>query len=99
MLMPSQGFFFAYDLRRPYGERIVEMRLNGRAIEPEALYRVAVNNFLASGGDNFSVLTQGSNSADAGLDTDALEAWLKQGAPVPGLGRVDDRTPPGSPAS
>ena len=99
MLMPSRGFFFAYDLSRPYGERIVEMRLNGRAIEPAARYRVAVNNFLASGGDNFSVLAQGAEAADAGLDTDAVEAWLKQGAPVPELGRVDDRTPQDSPAS
>jgi 5'-nucleotidase len=99
MLMPSRGFFFAYDLSHPYGERIVEMRLNGRAIEPAARYRVAVNNFLASGGDNFSVLAQGADAADAGLDTDAVEAWLKQGAPVPGLGRVDDRTPQDSPTS
>ena len=93
MLMPSRGFVFAYDLSRPAGQRIVEMRLNGRRIDPNRRYRVAVNNFLASGGDNFTVLAQGTNTADAGLDLDALEAWLKPGASVPELGRIKDRTP------
>ncbi|MDQ3246548.1 MAG: bifunctional metallophosphatase/5'-nucleotidase, partial [Pseudomonadota bacterium] len=59
MLLPSNGFFFAYDLRRAAGDRIVEMRLDGRAIVPAARYRVTVNNFMASGGDNFTVLTEG----------------------------------------
>jgi 5'-nucleotidase len=92
MLLPSQGFFFAYDLSRPAGERIVEMRLNGKAIDPARRYRVTVNNFLASGGDNFTVLTEGTDAADAGLDLDALEAWLERGAPVPRLGRLRNRT-------
>jgi 5'-nucleotidase len=69
------------------------MRLNRRSIAPSGRYRIAVNNFLASGGDGFSVLKDGTNTADAGLDLDALEAWLKRGAPVPELGRIDDRTP------
>ncbi len=93
MLFPSDGFFFTYDLSRPPGARIVEMRLHGRAIQPPAQYRVAVNSFLASGGDNFTVLTQGTNATDAGLDLDALEAWLKAGATVPQLGRIENRTP------
>jgi 5'-nucleotidase len=93
ILLPSRGFFFAYDLSRPAGQRIVEMRLNGRRIEPNRRYRVAVNNFIASGGDNFTILAEGTGTVDAGLDLDALEAWLKRGASVPELGRIDDRTP------
>jgi 5'-nucleotidase len=93
MLLPSKGFFFAYDLSRPAGQRLVEMRLNGKLIDPAGRYRVTVNNFLASGGDNFTVLTEGGDAADAGLDLDALEASLKAGATVPDVGRIDDRTP------
>jgi 5'-nucleotidase len=92
MLLPSAGFFFAYDLTRPAGDRIVEMRLNGKAIDAGRRYRVVVNNFMASGGDNFTVLAQGTDAADAGLDLDALEAWLKPGAKVPALGRIENRT-------
>lgn len=92
MLLPSRGFFFAYDLGRAAGDRIVDMRLNGRPIAPGGRYRVTVNNFIASGGDNFTVLAQGSDPVDAGLDLDALEAWLKAGARVPETGRIEDRT-------
>ena len=93
ILLPSRGFFFAFDLSRPAGQRIVEMRLGGRRIDPAARYRVTVNNFMASGGDNFTVLKEGTDAADAGPDLDAMEAWLKGGARVPGLGRLDNRTP------
>jgi len=93
MLLASDGFFFAYDLGRPAGDRIVDMWLAGRRIDPAARYRVTVNNFLASGGDNFTVLAEAGDAVDAGLDLDALEAWLRKGAKVPGLGRIDDRTP------
>lgn len=92
MLFPSRGFFFAYDLGRAPGDRIVDMRLDGKAIDAAARYRVAVNNFIASGGDNFTVLTEAGEAVDVGLDLDALEAWLKRGAKVPELGRIEDRT-------
>ena len=70
------GFFFAYDLKRAAGDRVVAMRLNGKSIQPTGRYRIAINNFLASGGDSFSALKSGTDTADAGLDLDALEAWL-----------------------
>jgi len=53
-----------------------------------------VNNFLASGGDGFSVLAASRPVGDGGPDLDALEAWIAGGARVPPLGRVTDATPP-----
>jgi 5'-nucleotidase len=94
MLLPSKGFFFAYDLSRPAGQRIVDMKLDGKRIDPAATYRVTVVNFLASGGDNFTVLRQGTNEVDTGIvDVDATEAYLKAGGDTPTLGRVENRTP------
>ena len=92
-LVPSANFSFSYDLSRPRANRIVAMRLNGKAIDPAATYRVVVNNFLASGGDAYSVLIEGSGSFDAGLDLDALEAWLATNPKVPPVGRIHDVTP------
>lgn len=94
LLIPSAGFTFAYDRTRPPGERIVSMVLNGAPIDPAATYRVTVNNFLASGGDGFSLLSQARPVADAGQDLDALEAYLSGGIRVPSTGRVWDLTPP-----
>ena len=93
MLLPSKEFAFAYDLSRPAGSRIVEATLAGKPIDPAASYRVTVVNFLSSGGDNFTVLADGTEAVDAGLDVDATEAYLKAGAEVPVMGRIVDRTP------
>ena len=94
MLLPNQGVFFAYDLSRPAGQRIVELRLNGRPLDPARSYRLAIVNFLSSGGDNFTVFKQGSNEVDSKiLDVEATEMWLKAGGGVPRLGRIEDRTP------
>ena len=88
MMVPSASFTYTYDLTRPAGQRVVAMRLNGRPIDPAGHYRITTNNFLASGGDSFTVLKQGTNRFDAGVDIDALEAWLKSNPPMPTGGRV-----------
>ena len=92
-LVPSANFHFAFDLSRPLGNRIVAMELNGKPIDPKGRYRVSINNFLASGGDGYSVLTLGTDTFDAGLDLDALEAWLSTDPQVPSLGRIRNLTP------
>ena len=93
LLAPSANFRFSYDLSRPEGQRIVSMVLDGRPIRPEARYRISVNNFLASGGDGFSVLNEGTDTFDAGLDLDALEAWLATNPTAPAIGRTRNVTP------
>jgi len=93
LLMPSANFRFSYDKSKPDGQRIVAMTLNGKPIDPARIYRVAVNNFLASGGDNFTLLANGRDPVDAGLDLDATEGFLATNPPVPVLGRVTDLTP------
>ncbi|HEX8414640.1 MAG TPA: bifunctional metallophosphatase/5'-nucleotidase [Sphingomicrobium sp.] len=92
LLIPSDGLRFDYDLARPEGQRIVRITLLGKPLDPAANYRVTVNNFLASGGDGFSALTEGKDVVDAGPDLDALEAWLKPGRAVPKLDRTRNVT-------
>ena len=93
LLVPSANFAFDYDLSKPKGQRILDARLDGKPIDPATRYRVAVNNFIASGGDGYTVLTEGRLIADAGLDLDALEAWLAPGQKAPALGRTRNLTP------
>lgn len=92
-LVPSASFHFGFDLSRPEGDRIVSMTLDGKPIDRSGRYRVVVNNFLASGGDGYSALTEGTDTFDAGLDLDALEAWLATDPAVPAVGRIHDLTP------
>ncbi|HEY6814478.1 MAG TPA: bifunctional metallophosphatase/5'-nucleotidase [Croceibacterium sp.] len=93
LMIPSAGFTFSYDRSRPASERITAMALDGKPIDPAAAYRITVNNFLASGGDGFSVLSAARPVADGGQDLDALEAYIARGVRVPATGRVTDATP------
>lgn len=76
MLQPSRGFTYAFDLRQPEGQRIVDMRLNGAPISDDVSYRVTINSFLASGGDSFSAFRQGTNPTGGVQDVDALESYI-----------------------
>lgn len=97
ILLPSAGFTFRYDLTRPEGRRIVGAALNGEPVTATGRYRVATNNFLASGGDGFTAFAEGVDTVDAGVDVDALEAYLKAGASAPTLGRIKDVNAPARP--
>jgi 5'-nucleotidase len=92
-LIPSNNVRFAFDRSRPAGQRILSVSVNGRTVRPERSYRVTVNNFLASGGDGYSVLKDKPTLFDAGPDIDALEAYLARNPAAPRLGRTADRTP------
>ena len=76
VLSPSAGLAFNYDMRRPSGDRLVSLALDGKPIDPAATYRVTVMNFLAEGGDGFSVFTQGKVLARGMVDNEALQAWI-----------------------
>ena len=92
-LMPSANFRFSFDRSRPAGQRIAAMLLDGKPVDPTKIYRVSINNFLASGGDNFTMFAKGRDPVDAGLDLDATEAYLATNPPVPTIGRITDLTP------
>jgi 5'-nucleotidase len=83
VLQVSAGFSYAYDTRQPAGQRVSNVNLGGAAIDPAASYRVTTNDFLANGGDGFTLLKTGTNRTTApGFDIDALVAYLGAGAPV-----------------
>ncbi|HEX7929578.1 MAG TPA: 5'-nucleotidase C-terminal domain-containing protein, partial [Sphingomicrobium sp.] len=90
-LAPSEGFTYAVDMSRPAGARLFDMRLQGRPIDPASRYRVVVNNYLASGGDNLSAFAAGTEITDKNIiDLDALVDWIAPGRtpPVPNRVRI-----------
>ncbi|MEO5577587.1 MAG: 5'-nucleotidase C-terminal domain-containing protein [Sphingomicrobium sp.] len=95
LLAPSANFAFSFDRSRASGQRIVAMSLNGKPLDPATIYRVTINNFLSSGGDNFTALSVGRDPVDGGLDLDATEAYLATNPVAPKGGRITDLTPKG----
>jgi 5'-nucleotidase len=58
------------------GPRVVEVHNQGGPISLTASYTVAANNFIAAGGDNFTVLKQGTNQVGGPVDLDALVNYV-----------------------
>ncbi|AIY43806.1 5'-nucleotidase [Collimonas arenae] len=97
MLQVSHGLSYRWDARQPLGQRVVpgSVTLNGVVLDPKKQYRLSVNSFIAQGGDGFSLLTQGTDRIDTGInDLDALSLYLiareREGHPA-GSAQTDAR--------
>ncbi len=84
ILHVSRGFSYSWDGAKPIGDRVdaEQMTLNGMRIDPAAGYRVTVNNFLAGGGDGFTVFTEGTAPQVGVYDVDALFAYFRANSPI-----------------
>jgi len=82
VLLPSAGFTYTYNLAAAAGSRITAMALGGVPMADATAYRVTMNSFLATGGDNFTVFNQGTDTLGGDQDIDALEAYIKANNPL-----------------
>ncbi len=79
VLQVSSGFEYAYEYDHAAQRATIDprsIRVAGAPLDLARAYRVTVNSFLAVGGDGFAVLRQGTARTTAGLDLDALTAYL-----------------------
>jgi len=74
------GVSFAFDPAKPRGERVRDLKTAaGLPVDPAATYLVATNDFMAQGGDGFSVFTRGTDLTDTGiLVREAMEKDLER---------------------
>lgn len=80
ILEVSKGFTYTWDNSKPDGaSKVVDgsVMLNGVAIDKTKTYRVEANNYVAGGGDGFTIMTQGKNLYTGPVDVDAFVAYLK----------------------
>ena len=82
ILGTSDGFAYDYDLRQPYGQRVSNITLDGAPLDPDAGYRVAMNSFLAAGGDSFTAFTSGTDPVTGPVDVDTSVAYFGLHSPV-----------------
>ncbi|MFD2613909.1 bifunctional 2',3'-cyclic-nucleotide 2'-phosphodiesterase/3'-nucleotidase [Paenibacillus gansuensis] len=72
------GFTYSYDDSKPVGSRIVEMKkADGTPIEDTKSYTIVVNDFMATGGDGYTGLKNGTNREAGPVDLDATIDYLK----------------------
>ncbi|MEE1737296.1 bifunctional metallophosphatase/5'-nucleotidase [Streptomyces sp. BE147] len=78
ILQVSRGLTYTLDLTKTGAARVAadSIKLNGEAIDPAKSYRVAMNEFLAGGGDGFAALGKGTNKLVGASDLDVFNAYL-----------------------
>ena len=84
------GLTYTWDASRPTGQRIVAVMKDGKSLKTGKVYTVTVNEYLAGGGDDFTVLTQGANPVVGPFVADALIQYV-QAQPQPLNGDIAGR--------
>jgi 5'-nucleotidase len=84
ILQVSDGFTYTWDASQPTGSKVdpSTIKIGGVVVDPGTGYRVTVNSFLADGGDNFSVLVDGTDRLGGEVDLDALVTYFGANSPV-----------------
>ena len=60
------GIEFVYDPTAPAGSRIASVKINGTDLDPDAVYKVATNDYMLGGGDGYGALGGGNVLVNAG---------------------------------
>ena len=83
------GLRYTWDPTRPVGERIVSVEVRAedgswQPLDPDAVYKVAANNFIRNGGDEYSMFAEKAmNVYDFGpLLADVVMDYIAQHSPV-----------------
>ncbi len=76
ILQISSTLHYTQHPNAPIGSRVSDVTVSGVPISPTATYRVSINNFLAAGGDGFTVFAQGAGLVGGPIDIDAFTAYL-----------------------
>ena len=90
ILIPSAGVKVTWDSTQGCDARVRDLRLvdvggnvveaivdaAGTVVQPTKTWRVTVNSFLASGGDGFTTLVEGTEPLGGAQDLDALTAYM-----------------------
>ena len=89
----SQNLSYTWDASKPDGaSKLVpeSVRFNGKPLDLAASYRVTIDDFLAAGGDGYTVLLQGTQKTPGPIDLEALDAYITAHSPLapPPLNRI-----------
>jgi 2',3'-cyclic-nucleotide 2'-phosphodiesterase (5'-nucleotidase family) len=87
VLQASHGLRMRYDSRRPAGQRVLSLTLEGKSLEEGATYRVVTSSFLADGGDGYQAFLAGRNRQNRSgyYISDAVVDHLKSARSKAGL--------------
>lgn len=77
-IMQVSGLRVRYDLSRPRGSRVVDVRVGGRPLDESASYVVATNSFIGQGGDLYTTFTHAKRLGSGASIADIVVAYLRR---------------------
>ncbi len=75
-LQVSSTLHYTWTSSAAPGSKVSDLTVDGTAVRPTASYRVSLNNFLAAGGDGFTVFADGTDLTGGPIDLDAFVDYL-----------------------
>ncbi len=87
------GMSYVYDPSAPAGSRVAMLMVGNAMIDPNAVYKLATNNYILGGGDGYSALGGGNVLINAGngnlMANDVIDYIIKSGGVMAGVeGRI-----------
>lgn len=82
------GMRFVWNAKFPVGKRVTKVEVKDASgkfqlLNPRAIYKVATNNFLVSGGDGYRVFAESKNLLETGyLQSDAIAEYITANSPL-----------------
>lgn len=90
-IMAISGLHYTWTDSLPYGSKVLDIYLeDGSLISPTANYSITVNNFMADGGDGFTVLKSGKNRVTNVVDLDGFVQYFES-LPQPVSAKIEGR--------
>lgn len=72
------GINFSFDPSKSAGNRVTEVKIGGQPLEADRIYKLATNDFMAAGGDEYTMLKAGNVLGEyPGLD-DVVIAYIEK---------------------
>ena len=72
------GLTFTFDETKPAGSRVIEVLVNGSPINLNKTYTLATNDFLAAGGDKYTMLMEAKKIAEYGTLDDIVVDFMNR---------------------
>jgi 5'-nucleotidase len=83
-LQISWTLSYSWSSLAPAGDKVLDssVKIMGVPVSSTAQYQVTMNNFLADGGDGFSVFREGKNQIGGEVDLDAFGRYMMEHSPI-----------------
>lgn len=77
------GIDYTYKISNPIGKRLVEAKVNGQDLVDHDYYTIVMNNYRASGGGNFDIISDAITVTELPLDmTDLIAEYIEKNSPI-----------------